>query len=209
MSPEELAEVYSLTDLATGMSDGMRSLSAQNLARPVATYSNEVEPLPDELHAVPEYAERFIAWQFDRAQKGQHKAAASALWSSLDALHDARLYVRRKVWLVKVANQTIINPVARMLATTVELHKSYRSDVHEALNHAAKHNTDVKALGQDLRDALDEVVVRRLRETTERLAGEVLTALPALQQALLEGPAPTPKPMGDDEFLALLKGDVK
>lgn len=177
---EEKAEIMALTDLATNLSDGMKLLSPANLARPVKSFG---EDFPDELCQVPSFAERFIAWQVARTESASGKAD----WSHPDALADTQRYLNRKVWQVKIANGAVINPVARMLAATVHLHRQYRADVHEALNHAAKHNEDVKLLGQEMRDQLDDVVRTRLEETTKMLAGAALSSLPQLQQTLMQG----------------------
>lgn len=97
--------------------------------------------------------------------------------------HVAR-YVRRKVWAAKVASGAVINPVAKMLAATVSLHRQYRTDVHEALNHAVKHNEDLKTLLPEMSEQLDTVVRARLEQTTQFLAGAALASLPQLQAAM-------------------------
>ena len=177
---EERAEVMALTDLASNLSDGMKLLTAANISRPIKTFG---EPIPPNMVDADEYAERFIAWQVGRLTEQQVRAT----WSHPDALEDVRKYVRRKVWQIKIESGDVIHPVAKMLATTVHLHRKYRADVHEALNHAAKHNTDVKALGQEMREQLDEVVRARLEETTQAIAGVALVTLPQLQQAITAG----------------------
>jgi DNA repair ATPase RecN len=180
MLTEEQAEIMALTDLATGLSDGMKSLTAANISRPVKTFDN---PIPEQLSEVEGYADRFIDWQVDR----QKKPEAKATWTHPDAYHDVALYLRRRVWQAKVEAGSIINPIARMLATTTTLHRKYRADVHEALNHAAKHNEEVAKLGQDMKDQLDEVVKTRLEETTRMIAGAALATVPQLQQMLMQG----------------------
>lgn len=177
---EEKAEILALTDLATNLGDGMQMLSPANLARPIKSFG---EDMPDELCKVADFAERFIAWQVARTETASGKAD----WSNPDALADTKRYLNRKVWQIKIANGAVINPVARMMAATVHLHRQYRADVHEALNHAVKYNEDVKLLGQEMRDQLDEVVRTRLEETTKVLAGAALSSLPQLQQTLMQG----------------------
>lgn len=175
MHPEEQAEIVSLTDLATNLSDGMTMLKPSNIAKPVAAFGE----IPEDLAAVDVYVERFITWQIDRLD-----AQAGERWSHPEALADVRRYVRRKVWKHKVESGAVINPIARMLATTVTLHQSYRSDVHEALNHAIKHNEDSKNLLTEMRDQIDEVVRARLEQTTQMIAGAALATVPQLREAL-------------------------
>jgi hypothetical protein len=177
---EEQAEIMALTDLATNLGDGLKALSASNIGRPIKTFG---EDLPEQLADVEVFAERFVGWQVARLKD----AALQAVWSHPDALADVMTYLRRKVWQSKIERGAVINPVARMLATTVSLHRKYRADVHEALNHAAKHNEDVKALGAELRDQLDEVVRARLEETTKAIAGAALATVPQLQRVLMQG----------------------
>ena len=178
MLTEEQAEIMALTDLATNLSDGMTALTAANISRPIKSFGD----LPDALSDVDAFVERFIDWQIARLKD----PAQLALWSSPEALADCLKYARRKVWQAKVAHGAVINPVAKMLAATVTLHRKYRADVHEALNHAAKHNEDVKLLGQEMRDQLDDVVRMRLEDTTKALAGAALATVPQLQQILMQ-----------------------
>jgi hypothetical protein len=178
VSLEEMAEIDALADLATNLGDGMRVLTPHNVSRPVKSF----DELPEQLADAEVFAERFIHWQLSRLKDAQ----AQAIWSSPDAFADVLKYLRRKIWQTKIERGEVINPVARMLATTVSLHRKYRADVHEALNHVVKHNDDVKLLGVQLRDQLDSVVRERLEETTKRIAGVALATIPQIQQALLE-----------------------
>lgn len=177
---EEKAEVMALTDLATNLGDGMKALGAANIGRPLKTFGVD---LPAQLSDVESFADRFIDWQISRLKD----ASLQAAWSHPDAHGDVLKYLRRKVWQRKIEHGTVINPVAKIMAVTVSLHRQYRADVHEALNHAVKHNEDVKALGSEMRDQLDEVVRSRLEETTKAIAGAVLATLPQLQQMLMQG----------------------
>lgn len=179
MLTEEQAEIMALTDLATNLSDGMTSLTASNISRPVKTFG---EAIPDNLASVDAFVDRFVAWQVDRLKDPEQQST----WSHPDAYADVGKYVRRKVWQLKIDAGAVTNPVARMLAATVSLHRKYRADVHEALNHAAKHNEDIKALGTELRDQLDDVVRLRLEETTKAIAGAALATVPQLQQVLMQ-----------------------
>ena len=181
-TPEAIEEIKSLHCLATNLSDGMRIMKAGNLARPLKTY-REIAPLEPELIGCDEYARAFVDWQVSR----QVKKVNQLLWEQPDVLHDAQLYVRRQVWQLKLEQGKFDHPVAGMIAATVTLHRKYRSDVHEALNHAAKHNEDVKLLGQEMKDQLDEIVSARLLETTQRLNSTILTEMPALQAAVMRG----------------------
>ena len=202
---EEKAEILALTDLATNLGDGMQMLSPANLARPIKSFGE----FPDELCQVPDFAERFISWQVARMEDAKGKAD----WSHPDALADVKRYLNRKVWQVKVTHGAVINPVARMLAATAHLHRQYRADVHEALNHAAKHNQDVKALPQELRDQLDEVVRERLADTLKVLAGAALSSLPQLQQVLMMEQLPSHDGLvkqgstGEEAMVVLTGGD--
>lgn len=180
MLHEEQAEIMALTDLATNLGDGMTMLAPANIARPIKTFG---EDLPEHLADVDAFVDRFIDWQIKRIKE----ATLQATWSHPEAREDVLKYVRRKVWQSKIERGAVINPVAKMLATTVSLHRQYRSDVHEALNHAAKHNEDVKALGSEMRDQLDAVVRARLEETTQAIAGAALTTVPQLQHVLMQG----------------------
>ncbi len=176
MQTEERAEIAALTDLATNLSDGMTALKPANIARPIASFGE----LPEDLSAVQSHVERFMAWQLDRLTDESLRET----WSTYEAEADVLRYVRRKVWAIKVASGAVINPVAKMLAATVTLHRIYRSDVHEALNHAVKHNEDLKTLLPELKEQLDEVVRVRLEQTTHMLAGVALASLPQLQEAM-------------------------
>lgn len=176
MLTEEQAEIAALTDLATNLGDGMTTLKPSNISRPIAGFGD----MPEDLAPVPAYVERFLAWQFDRVTDPEMKAK----WSSPESEKDVLRYVRRKVWQAKVESGSVINPVARMLAATVTLHRGYRADVHEAVNHSVKHNEDIKTLLPEMREQLDEVVRARLEQTTQMLAGVALATVPQLQEAL-------------------------
>ena len=178
MIDEERAEIMALTDLATNLSDGMTRLSARNIAAPLRTFD---DPIPENLADVDAYVDRFMAWQIGRLKVTE----AIDLWGDRASYRDVTLYIRRKVWQLKIEAGSVINPVAKMLATTVTLHRKYRADIHEALNHAAKHNEDVKLLGAEMKDQLDEVVRARLEETTQAIAGAALATVPQLQQVLM------------------------
>lgn len=180
MLHEEQAEIMALTDLATNLGDGMTMLAPTNIARPIKTFG---EALPELFTDVDAFVDRFIDWQIKRLKE----AAMLATWTHPEAHEDVLKYVRRKVWQSKIERGAVINPVAKMLATTASLYRKYRADVHEALNHAAKHNEDVKALGSEMRDQLDEVVRARLEESMKAIAGAALTTVPQLQQVLMQG----------------------
>ena len=175
---EELFEIKTLTEISTNLSDGMLLLKPSNIAAPIKKYE---EPIPEFLCEVPDYTDHFIGWQLLRKQPKEKLE----MWSHPDAVTDVRLYLTRKVWAFKVEQGTVINKVAQVIAITNQLHKKYRADVHEALNHVVKHNEDVKALGSELRDSLDEVVKVRLEDTIKSIAGAALTELPELQTKLL------------------------
>ncbi|WP_295442603.1 hypothetical protein [uncultured Thiodictyon sp.] len=153
-------------------------MSARNITHPLAAFD---EPIPDNLAAVDGFVDRFMTWQIGRLKKPE----ALDLWGDRDSYADVTKYIRRKVWALKIEAGSVINPVAKMIAATVYLHRKYRADVHEALNHAAKHNTEISKLGQELRDQLDDVVRSRLEETTQMLAGAALATVPQLQQVLM------------------------
>ena len=175
---EENLEIQSLTDIATNLSDGMRLLKPSNISAPIRKYN---EQMPELLSEIEQFLDGFINWQISRKQAVEKLE----MWTHPDAYEDVKLYLTRKTWDVKIANGTIINKVAQVIAVTNYLHKKYRTDVHEALNHVVKHNGDVKALGVELRDALDDVVKDRLEETIKAIAGAVLTELPELREKLL------------------------
>lgn len=175
---EEMAEIMSLTDLATNLSDGLTRLSARNMVHPLAAFE---EPIPGDLVSVDGFVDRFMSWQIKRLEK----AEALDLWGDRASYADVTKVVRRKVWQRKIEDGSVINPVAKMIAATVYLHRKYRADVHEALNHAAKHNVEIAKLGAELRDQLDDVVRARLEETTQMLAGAALATVPQLQQVLM------------------------
>jgi len=176
---EETLEIQTLTDIATNLSDGMLLLKPANISATLRKYE---EDNPELLSEIDIFSEHFVNWQIQRKQP----AEKLEMWSHPDALHDVKLYLTRKVWEVKVINGTIVNKVAQVIALTNHLHKKYRADVHEALNHVVKHNEDVKALGSELRDSLDEIVKLRLEDTIKVIAGAILTELPDLQNKLLE-----------------------
>lgn len=167
--------------LASNHSDGMVAMSASNFARPLNTFA-AMRPLPVELSKAGDYAEAFIDWSVDRQKTKANKLS----WSHPSTLHDAGLFIHRKIWAEKVRLGLIYNDQAKVIATTVELHKKYRADVHEALNHAAKHNEDVKLLRAEMVEQLDDIVRDRLTQTTEAIAGAALVSLPDLKAALLE-----------------------
>jgi len=177
---EEQAEIMALTDLATNLGDGMTMLAPTNIGRPIKTFG---ESLPELLFDVEPFADRFIDWQLKRIKD----ASIQATWSHPQAREDVLKYVRRKVWQSKVEHGFIINPVARMLATTSALYRTYRAEVHEALNHAIKHNQDLKTLGDEMREQLDDVVRARLEESTKAIAGAALATVPQLQRILMQG----------------------
>lgn len=180
MLHEEQAEIMALTDLATNLGDGMTMLAPANIGRPIKTFG---EDMPEQFSEVEPFTDRFIDWQLARLKE----ASLQATWSHPEAREDVLKYVRRKVWQSKIERGAVINPVAKMLATTASLHRVYRSDLHEALNHAIKHNTDIKSLLSEIRDQIDEVVRARLEETTKAIAGAALATVPQLQQVLMQG----------------------
>jgi len=175
---EEVLEIQTLTDIATNLSDGMVRLKPANIAAPLKKFDT---PLPELLSEIENFVSVFIPWQLSRKQPPEK----IEMWSHPDSYNDVTLYLTRKVWAVKVENGTIINKVAQVIALTNHLHKKYRADVHEALNHVVKHNVDVKALGSELRDSLDAVVKLRLEDTIKAIAGATLTELPELKNKLL------------------------
>lgn len=59
--------------------------------------------------------------------------------------------------------------------------------MHEALNHAVKHNQDLAKLQDDIREQVDETIRQVFKDSMETLARTLLPALPQLQRLLLEG----------------------
>lgn len=175
------AELSTITDLASSLSDGMRVLTAQNLARPVNEYIAAGNPLPEALKDVDPFVDAFLA-----ARAASKKGTARAMWAHPDSAHDAALYVRRKVWEQKVLNGSFVSRAAAALGTMVVLQRTFRGNAHEAINHAAKHNTDVAMLVTDIRLAVDETVKTNLERVTCYLANEILLAVPEVKTKLLE-----------------------
>lgn len=176
---ESAAEANYITLLSSNLGDGMRQLRPANIGRPLKIYS-DIEPIPDYLAGADEYAERFLDWQVER----QKYKTGKLVWSSADVMHDVRLYVVRRIWQVKAECGAIESDAIKMIVATVMLHKKYRADVHQALNHVVKHNVDVKKMRDEMAEHLDAVVLARLTETTESLAGHILATMPMLQAAV-------------------------
>jgi len=174
---EEILEITHLTELATALGDGMVSLKPANIAGPVRSYAQEI---PAEFIYVESFVDSFIDWKLSTKMPKEKRV----LWSHPDAVPDITKFVVRKVWAIKVKEGSIINPVARMLATSAEINKGVRTKMHEAINHAAKHNADIKALGKDIHDRVDLTVKETLNDSMKHLASVALVELPSLQQAL-------------------------
>jgi hypothetical protein len=183
---ELFAEASELANLKSSLSDGMTVFTARNFARPAGQFSAEVAPLPDQLVEAAEYTRAFLSWQYDRAKKPDKPR-----WDNPDVVQDCYLYIVRHIWLRKLENPNgIEHPGARMIAVLMAVQKEIRTRVHEGINHAAKHNKDVAALGSDIRDEIDSTVRALLDESAKQLATQVKTDLKVLgelmQRNLLE-----------------------
>lgn len=192
---EREAEIFTMPCLASNLSDGMQILSAQNLARPMNDFIATGHPLPERLVDTDAYSDAFL-----ETRLAGKKTAARAMWQHPSAPADVLLYVRRKVWAAKVERMDFATGAAAALGSMVVLQRDYRAGVHEALNHAAKHNEDVKLLAGEIRDAIDAVVTEKLLQVTQRLAGDIALGFPELQAKLLKDSSTRTLPAPVDVF---------
>jgi hypothetical protein len=177
---ELFAEASELANLKSSLSDGMTAFTARNFARPAAQFSVDVTPIPDQLVEAAEYTRALLAWQYERSKK-----ADKPKWDNPEVVQDCYLYIVRRIWQRKLEKPNgIEHPGARMIAVMVAIHKDIRTKVHEGINHAAKHNQNVAALGSDIRDEIDSTVRALLDESAKQLATQVKTDLKVLGELM-------------------------
>lgn len=172
MANEAELELYYATKLSLNLGEGLKVLKPVSINAAIKHTA-----LPSGFTGLRE-------WSRDLTATMAEKKPKQLVWRDLYAEDDIETYVSRKVWENKVATGSFVNPSAASIAASTFVSRHARTQLHEAINHSVKHNTQIEHLLPEMHEHIDSVVLGHMNGQITKVAMALCSLHPELGELM-------------------------